>query len=95
MNLMKKFSGQAVVISMFLMFLILSMASGFIFQYVKLREYKNEISSINNQIKKTEEEIKLLKNTDGNKDLEKIARERLNMVKPNEIVYIDMGKEGN
>ena len=40
------------------------------------------------------EELKKIENGNTSEDLETIARNRLNMVKPNEIVYIDIGKEG-
>ena len=38
--------------------------------------------------------VKKIENGKTSEDLETIARNRLNMVKPNEIVYIDIGKEG-
>ena len=44
--------------------------------------------------KKQIEELKKIENGKTSEDLETIARNRLNMVKPNEIVYIDIGKEG-
>lgn len=94
MNLMKKFSGQYLVILMFSIFLSFSIITGFIFQYVKIREYKAEISTINDSIKKTKKEIETLKNTNTkSSSLEEIARQRLNMVKPEETVYIDIGRE--
>ena len=71
------------------------MITGFIFQFTKLKEYKSEIVSINNQIDETRAEIKKLKKVNESKDLEDLARERLNMVKPDETVYIDIGKRGN
>ena len=53
--------------------------------------------SLNKQISSTKkqiEELKKIENGNTSEDLETIARNRLNMVKPNEIVYIDIGKEG-
>ena len=84
MNLRKKFSGQIIVISLFLGISIFSMMTGFVFEYTKAKEYKKEIASLNKQLKKDE------KSYEG--DLEDIARKRLNMVKPNETVYVDINR---
>lgn len=92
MNIRKKFSGQFVVISVFLLFICVSLITGFLFQLTKLKQYKSEITSLNEQIKDTKEEIKNLKKAYKTQDLETIARERLNMVKQDETVYIDMGR---
>lgn len=95
MNIRKKFSAQYMMIFMFACFICFSLITGFIFQFTKFKEYKIEIASINNQIDETRAEIKKLKKVNGSKDLEDLARERLNMVKPDETVYIDMGRRGN
>ena len=85
MNIRKKFSAQFMLVTVFILFIVYTLISNFVFQVKKLNEYKAEISSLNKQISSTKKQIK---------DLETIARNRLNMVKPNEIVYIDIGKEG-
>lgn len=98
MNVRKKFSAQFILVSIFILFVIYTIISGFIFQINKLNEYKSEISSLNEQISTTKKEIEKLKEIEnGNtvEDLETIARNRLNMVKPNEIIYVDIGKEGD
>ncbi len=98
MNIRKKFSAQFILIIAFVFFIVYTLITNFVFQVKKLNEYKAEISSLNKQISRTKKEIEDLKKIEnGNKseDLETIARNRLNMVKPNEIVYIDIGKEGN
>ena len=98
MNVRKKFSAQFILVSVFILFVIYTIISGFIFQITKLNEYKSEISSLSEQISSTKKEIEKLKkveNGNTDEDLETIARNRLNMVKPNEIIYIDIGKEGN
>ena len=67
-------------------------------QLLKIKEYRTEIASLNTQIEETKIEIQKLKdvqNSELNENLESIARNRLNMVKPNEIIYIDTNKEGN
>lgn len=98
MNIRKKFSVQFVLVRLFILFIIYTLITSFVFQIKKLNEYKHEISKLNKQIASTKQEIdklKKLKDVSLDNDLESIARERLNMVKPNEIVYIDIGKEGS
>jgi len=94
MNLRKKFSSQFLVVSMFLVFMVFSLASGFVFQITKVKEYRLEIANLNKEIDHTKSEIEKLKQLGDTQDLEIAARSRLNMVKPDEIIYIDI-KEGN
>ena len=98
MNIRKKFSAQFMLVSLFILFIIYTLISGFIFQIKKFNEYKSEISLLNKEISATKKEIEMLKSVEnGNikEDLESIARNRLNLVKPDEIFYIVIGKEGN
>jgi len=98
MNIRKKFSAQFMLVIVFILFIVYTLITSFVFQIKKLNEYKAEISSLNKQISSIKEQIEDLKKIedgDTNEDLETIARHRLNMVKPDEIVYIDIGKEGN
>lgn len=98
MNLRKKFSGQMIMVNILLLFIIFTLFSGFVNQFISIKEYKNEISSLNAKIEKTKLEIEKLEgiqNNELNNNLESIARNRLNMVKSNEIIYIDTNKEGN
>lgn len=91
MNVRKKFFGQIMIFTMFLMFLGFSTVSGAIYQSIKIKEYKNDINTLNNQLKITQQQIDELKNIETLKDkenLEEVARLKLNMVKPDEIVYI-------
>lgn len=91
MNVRKKFFGQIMIFTMFLMFLGFSTVSGAIYQSIKIKEYKNDINTLNNQLKITQRQIDELKNIETLKDkenLEEVARLKLNMVKPDEIVYI-------
>jgi cell division protein FtsB len=94
MNLRKKFSSQFLVISMFLVFMVFSLASGFIFQITKVKEYRLEIANLNKEIDYTKSEIEKLKQLGDTQDLETAARNRLNMVKTDEIIYVDI-KEGD
>ena len=97
MNIRKNFSAQFILVRVFILFIVYTLITSFVFQIKKLNEYKSEISALNKQIVSTKQQIEELKKIeDGNlnEDLENIVRKRLNMVKPNEIVYIDIGKEG-
>lgn len=98
MNLRKKFSSQIIMVKILLLFIVFTLLSGFVNQFLKIKEYKSEIASLNTKIEETKLEIEKLKdmqNSELNENLESIARNRLNMVKPNEIIYIDTNKEGN
>lgn len=68
----------------------------FVSQQIKLyeltkqeEEYKKKVKALKAEVARLEEEIK-----QGNTPefIEKVAREQLKMVKPNEIIYIDMQK---
>jgi cell division protein DivIC len=97
MSKRKNFTGQYAVIYMFLILTILSMGYGVVDQVLKVREYKKEMNSLRSQISKVDEDIKELEENKKyiNKDeyIEKIAREKLSMVKPEEIIYIDINKK--
>ena len=96
MNKRKKFLGQYVVGSSFLLVLLLSLVGGFATQIVKTIQYNKEIAQLKSNIKNVDKEIKDLKKDkqrlDNDKYIEDIARERLKMVKSNEIIYIDINK---
>ncbi|RDY23588.1 septation ring formation regulator EzrA [Romboutsia maritimum] len=98
MNVRKKFWGQIVILRMFLVVLVFSVITGFVFQLVKKKQYNSEMVNLKQQVKDTDVEINKLKKIKAegkNDDLEYIARQRLNMVKSNETIYVDMGKGGN
>jgi len=56
------------------------------------QEKKQEITNLENDIKNLEGKIQY---TDSLEYIEKIAREELKMVMPDEIIYIDIGKDKN
>lgn len=97
MNKRKNFTGQYAVVSIFLVLTILSMGYGVVDQALRVKEYKEEMKSLRSQINKVDEDIRELQENKKyiNKDeyIEKIAREKLNMVKPEEIIYIDINKK--
>lgn len=99
MNKRKKFLAQYIVVYMFICSICISLMSGFVDQVVKTNRYSKDISKLNQEIKDIEYEIKELKNEKKklNQDdyIQDIARSRLKMVKPNEIIYIDINKGSN
>ena len=98
MNIRKKFSSQIIMVKILLLFIVFTLFSGFVNQFLKIKEYKSEIAYLNTKIEETKIEIEKFKdmqNSELNNNLESIARNRLNMVKPNEIIYIDTNTEGN
>lgn len=95
MKILKRFLPQSIVVGLFVFFLVFSIITGFIFQIGKLRDYKAEITRINNQIEDTKEEISRLEKLCNKNDLEEVARDQLGMIKPNEIIYVDSSERDN
>lgn len=92
MNLRKKFSGQYILICMFTIFIIFTLIVGVIVQFQNIRDYKEEIHTLNYQLNKTNNEIKNLKNENtysNDEELENLARNKLGMIKQNEIIYLE------
>ncbi|QZY54730.1 FtsB family cell division protein [Crassaminicella profunda] len=65
-------------------------------QQIELKELRNQEQTLNKKIlelKKEEARLEEEKNLGNDPQfIEKVARERLKMVKPNEIIYIDINK---
>ncbi|MGN1033954.1 MAG: septum formation initiator family protein [Intestinibacter sp.] len=92
MNLRKKFSGQYILIYMFVSFIIFTLIVGVVVQLQNIRDYKEEISRLECEIKDSESEINEFKNDKAYKndeELERLARNKLGMVKKNEIIYLE------
>ncbi|MFI3209944.1 MAG: septum formation initiator family protein [Peptostreptococcaceae bacterium] len=89
MNLKKKFNSQFLILLMFVFYMCYTIINNFATQIVKINEYKSEIEYLNKSIIETKKEIEKY-NEKEDYDLEQIARERLNMVKSNEIIYMDI-----
>ncbi|QXM07233.1 FtsB family cell division protein [Crassaminicella indica] len=68
----------------------------FIKQQIELKELKQQEEELNKKIIELKKETARLEEEkqlgDDPKFIEKVARERLKMVKPNEIIYIDINK---
>ena len=92
MNILKKIKVQFVVLLCLILFIVCTLFSNFIFQLTKIKEYKEEIATLKKDIENIDNTIKNTKQAENDNTLESIARERLNMVKSNEIVYIDIKK---
>lgn len=82
-------------IAMAVMIIIFSIA--IIQQYIISLDLKKQETALLTEISKEEAIGNSLKNQQENHDdpefIEKVAREKLNMVKPNEIVFIDKNKQ--
>lgn len=92
MNLKKKFKNQFIVFLMFAFYVFYTLVSNFCFQISKINEYNQKICDIQKNIDSIKKNISEIKESEKQNeyDLEKIARNRLNMVKPGEIVYKDV-----
>lgn len=95
----KRINVFGTILSIFLLFLIAYTAVAFVSQSIQIKKYKEKIANIENQIAIEEKEMKKLQEDKKNykKDyyVEKIAREKLKMVKLGELVYIDVDKKGD
>ena len=92
MNLRKKFSGQCILIYMFVSFIFFTLIVGVVVQLQNIRDYKEEISRLECEINDTENQIKKFQNNKSYKnddELERLARNQLGMVKKNEIIYLE------
>ena len=95
MNLRKKFSGQCILIYMFVSFIIFTLIVGVVVQLQNIRDYKEEISRLECEINDTENQIKKFQNNKSYKnddELERLARNQLGMVKKNEIIKENINK---
>jgi len=92
----KKFNIYIFIFKLFVFFILCSSIYSVISQGMVIREYKRQIKSLNEQIKQEDEEIKKVKGEiesyKTDEYIEKVAREKLKMVKPGEIIYIDINK---
>ena len=92
LNLRKRFSGQYTLICMFAAFIIFTLIVGIIVQLQNIRDYKEEIYTLKYELNSTKTNIKNLKNDDSynnNEELENLARNKLGMIKQNEIIYLE------
>ena len=92
MNLRERFSGQYTLICMFAAFIIFTLIVGIIVQLQNIRDYKEEIYTLKYELNSTKTNIKNLKNDDSynnNEELENLARNKLGMIKQNEIIYLE------
>lgn len=90
MNIRKKFSSQIMLLGIFASSILFSLITGLIIQIKDISDYKLEIEALNKEIKYTKSVIEESKVVKDNEDLEKNARDNLDMIKPGEIIYIDI-----
>lgn len=91
MKLTKKFSGQYLLLCIFIFFITLTGIISFVIQIQNIKSYNDEISKLRVKIATTKDEINEYEkyNSYSDKKLESLAREKLGMVKPNEIIYLE------
>lgn len=91
MKLTKKFSGQYLLLCIFIFFITLTGIISFVIQIQNIKSYNDEISKLKVKIATTKDEIDEYEkyNSYSDKKLESLAREKLGMVKPNEIIYLE------
>ncbi len=93
----KKINVYALTLAVFILFLIGYTLWAFVHQGIEIRKYKKEVAKLQKEIQTESEDMKKLKEEKVNykkpEYIEKIARERLKMVKPGEVIYIDVNKK--
>lgn len=81
------------VLGLYIFYILFSIVD----QEIKIRSFKKQISKSEERIKEQEKEAKeiekQIENSNSEQVIEKEARERLKMIKPNEIIYIDPNKK--
>lgn len=89
MNLKKKFWGQYMIFCIFLFSIISVLIVGIFVQLNNIKNYREEISVLEQEIKITQNKINKLIFFENEDDLENLARNKLGMVKDNEIIYLE------
>ena len=76
---------------------MLYIATALIKQEITIRRYKAQIAELNVKIEAEKKDIddikKDIEEAESIENIEKIARERLKMVKPGEIMYVDINRD--
>lgn len=94
-NKKKKFRLRHLLLLLFSLYV----ATTFISQQKTLRELKAQKRMKEEEIVELEKEVEQLNDEINHSDslefVEKVAREELNMVKPNEVIYVDKNKNKN
>lgn len=84
------------IINILLVLVVVYFIFTFVNQQLKLNSYNKDISYYTTQIEELKEEKEELlatqENVNSKEYIEKVAREKLDMYLPNEIVYIDVNK---
>ncbi|HHY90580.1 MAG TPA: cell division protein FtsL [Clostridiales bacterium] len=92
----KKRRKSSWIFRIFLLLIICYVAGIFINQRIQLHELNQERAALQKQVNQLKKEISRLENDKKRADdpeyIEKVAREELKMVKPNEIIYIDTNR---
>ena len=89
----KKRLGTVIVVTVFVLYFIYIMIWQQVMISQKNKELKDLEEKINSANQRTEELEKELGNLDDPAYLEKVAREKLGLVRPNERVFVDANKD--
>lgn len=89
MNLKKRFWGQYIIFCMFLFSIISILIVGIFVQLQNIKSYEEEIFVLEQEIESTQNKINKLIFSEYENDLETLARNKLGMVKKNEIIYLE------
>ncbi|KDR94685.1 cell division protein DivIC [Peptoclostridium litorale DSM 5388] len=93
----KRFNVEKLIFNSIIVLIMLYIATALVKQEITIRKYKSQIKDIHAKIEAEKKDIddikKDIEQAENIDNIEKIARERLKMIKPGEIMYVDVDKD--
>ena len=93
----KRFNVERLIFNGIIVLIMLYIATALVKQEITIRKYKGQIKELHVKIEAEKKDIEGIKKdieqAENIDNVEKIARERLKMVKPGEIMYVDVDKD--
>ena len=93
----KRFNIERLIFNSIIVLIMLYIVTALVKQEITIRRYKAQIAELNVKIESEKKDIENIKKdieqAESIENIEKIARERLKMVKPGEIMYVDINRD--
>ncbi len=93
----KRFNVERLIFNSIIVLIMLYIVTALVKQEITIRRYKAQIAELNVKIEAEKKDIddikKDIEEAESIENIEKIARERLKMVKPGEIMYVDINRD--
>ncbi len=91
----RKFKIKGILIMCFMMYAVYSLANQQLMIYKLSKVQEQKVQEINSVISDNEKLKQMIKTSNSDEYMERMAREQLGMVKPGERVYIDTNMKDN